>query len=497
MTRDSASSGRYFFLHIEDNPLDAELAAARLRAGGLNFDHIVVDSRAAFEGALQSTSFDLILADYSLPGFDGLTALKMVREFNARIPFVFVSGVLGEDVAVETLLSGATDYVLKQKMDRLLPSVLRAVTEYDEYRSRQRAEIEVKQGELRFKKLTNILPAMVWASDLEGRLTFTNSLWDRNIGVAASWFDAAILHPSDREKCLMTWHEAQGLHRPFELDCRYRMSNGDYRWHLVWGTPLEGDQGAITGWVGTCTDTEQQRLRDGQARLAEKLALTGRMASVIAHEINNPLEAITNLLYLLHSEVFTEGGRRLLSQTEHELLRISAITKLTLQWSREESTVSLLSAVSLVEETLRLFSGKLRNKSIEIQKQIAEELFFSVIGGEIRQVLANIISNAIDAVGLHGRIIIVIRRVVREGKEFAEIAIQDNGAGIPEDQLPSIFMPFHSTKGDLGNGLGLFISREIIDRHKGNLLVESTFGEGTTMRVHLPLGDSPGNVTER
>lgn len=491
MTPTSFSPAQYRFLHIEDNPLDAELVADRLRSGGLLFEHFVVDSRASFVDALQARPFDLILADYSLPDFDGLSALKMVRQTDGRIPFVFVSGVLGEDVAVETLLSGATDYVLKQKMDRLVPAVLRAITEYDEYRSRQRAEIEVKQGELRFKKLTNSLPAMVWASDLQGRLTFTNSVWDRNIGVANTWFDSTVIYPGDHEKCLAAWHEAQALCEPFELDCRYLMSNGEYRWHLVWGTPLEGDLGEVTGWVGTCTDTEQQRLRDTQARIAEKLALTGRMASVIAHEINNPLEAITNLLYLLNTEVSTGSGRKLLSQAEHELLRISAITKLTLQWSREENTVCRLSAGALMEETLRLFAGKLRNKGIRVEKHLDEDVSLSVVGGEIRQVLANLFSNAIDAVDVNGRIGISVRRGLHHGRPFAELAVEDNGSGIPAEHISSIFTPFHSTKGDLGNGLGLYISKEIVDRHKGLLLVDSVVGEGTTMRVLLPLDGQP------
>lgn len=493
MNQTSSSPTRYRFLHIEDNPLDAELAADRLRAGGLLFEHVVVDSRSSFMEALRASAFDLILADYSLPDFDGLAALKMVREADARIPFVFVSGVLGEDVAVETLLSGATDYVLKQKMDRLVPAVLRAITEYDEHRSRQRAEIEVRQGDLRFKKLTNSLPAMVWASNLEGHLTFTNSVWDRNIGVATTWFDSKIVYPGDHEKCLAIWREAQSRREPFELDCRYLMSNGDYRWHLVWGTPLESDQGEVTGWVGTCTDTEQQRIRDTQARIAEKLALTGRMASVIAHEINNPLEAITNLLYLLSSEVSSGPARKLLAQAEHELLRISAITKLTLQWSREENTASRLSASSLVEETLRLFAGKLRNKGIRVERHLDQDLSLYLIGGEIRQVLANLFSNAIDAVDVNGTIVITVRRGMHDGQEIAELAVQDNGSGIADEHLASIFTPFHSTKGDLGNGLGLYISKEIVDRHKGHLIVHSALGQGTTMRVLLPLNAHAGS----
>jgi PAS domain S-box-containing protein len=422
----SFSSKQYSFLHLEDNPLDAELTADSLRAAGLDCAIKLVASRAAFNDALKSESFDLILADYSLPDFDRLAALKIVRATDRRIPFVFILGVLGEDVAVETLLSGATDYVIKQKLDRLVPAIMRALSEYAEYKSRQRAEIDLRLGEERFKKLTNSLPSMVWTCDLNGDLTFTNSLWDRNVGKAGRWYSPEVIHPSDHATCETVWREAQLQRRPFELDCRYLMANGDYHWHLVWGTPLE-NEGEITAWVGTCTDTEQQRIRDTQFRTAEKLALTGRMASVIAHEINNPLEAMTNLFYLLRSEVSaTPQGEAFFAQVEHELLRISTITKLTLQWSREGASTSPLLARELIEETIRLFSGKLKNKKVRLHKVVDQDICINAVGGEIRQVLANLLSNAVDAVNVEGNITISAQILIRDNQPFAELAVQDD-----------------------------------------------------------------------
>ncbi|MFT4111626.1 ATP-binding protein [Silvibacterium sp.] len=483
----SEQSKTYSILHLEDNPLDAELTADRLHAAGLRFDVIVADSRASFESALASHTFDLILADYSLPDFDGLGALKLVRRHDPRIPFVFISGVLGEDVAVDTLLSGATDYVLKQRLDRLVPAVLRALSEYAEYKSRQLAEAELKRGEERFRKLTNSLPAMVWTSDLEGRLTYTNTVWDERVGRASYLFDRDIIHPSDILACEAEWERARLLQKPFELDCRYQLSTGEYRWHLVWAAPVESAEQDLVGWVGTCTDTEQQRHREAQFRTAEKLALTGRMASVIAHEINNPLEALTNLFFLLRGEVkATSQGETYFAQVEHELLRMSAITKLTLQWSRESGAVSLLAAADLVEETIRLFGGKLRNKHIELRTEVETDLHFLAVGGEIRQVLANLLSNAIDAVKVGGHIELHAHQFSREGQPFVAFTVKDDGIGIAADRISGLFSPFHSTKGELGNGLGLYISKEIVERHHGEVLVESQLGAGTRMRVLLP-----------
>lgn len=480
-------TGHYRVLLIEDNPLDAELAADRLRAGGLSFDVRVVDSRAKFDEAFREGGYDLILADYSLPDFDGLTALEIVRAVDKRVPFVFVSGVLGEDVAVETLLRGATDYVLKQKLERLVPAVTRALTEHAEFRQRQRAEMELRRGEEEFAQLTNSLPAMVWTCDRDGRLTFTNKLWETNIGEAEFLFDPKIIHPRDLASCSAAWREALASGKPFELDCRFRMKSGEYRWQLVWAAPVEDDDGNLTGWVGTCTDTEQQRTRDVQLRTAEKLALTGRMSSVIAHEINNPLEAMTNLLYLLRAELNTDKARGYLAQVEHELMRISAITKLTLQWSREEGTMARLSARAVLEESQRLFAGKLRNKNIALHTHVEEDVYFPGVGGEVRQVLANLLSNAIDAVEQEGRIDTSARRVTKSGTEYVEFCVKDNGPGIDAERLPGLFVPFRSTKGNLGNGLGLYISKEIVDRNKGELTVDSKVGEGTTMRVLLPV----------
>jgi len=484
------NANRYSILIIEDNPLDAELVQQRLRAAGYSFEATVVDSRASFDSAFSRQSFDLVLADYSLPDFDGLTGLDIVRSRFARLPFIFVSGVLGEDVAVETLLRGATDYVLKQKLDRLGPAVKRALSEYAEYQSRQRAEQDLRKIEERFKRLTNSLPAMVWTCDNEGQLTFVNSQWKRCIGDADTWFDSKILHPSDVAKCCQAWKDAQDIGKPFELDCRFRMmSDGVYHWHLVRAIPLGPAEGPKE-WVGTCTDIEQQKLRDEELKTAERLALTGRMASVIAHEINNPLEALTNILFLVRSNATSpEEAASYLNDAQHELLRISAITKQTLAWSRQEGSVIETPMYELVEDTLKLFTGKVRNKSIQLNKRLDNSLIVRVVPGEICQVLANLFSNAIDAVQLNGAIDVILEQ--DEDPSNVRLSVEDNGKGIDPDQMQNLFRPFQTTKGNLGNGLGLYVSKGIVDRHSGELRIHSEVFVGTTVTVVLPRAASP------
>jgi PAS domain S-box-containing protein len=497
-----SAAGPYSLLLIEDNPLDAELTRNRLQAGGLQFDMTVVDARANFEECFEQRKYDLILADYSLPDFDGLTALEIVRAREKRLPFIFVSGVLGEEVAVETLLRGATDYVLKQRPERLIPAVTRALAEHAAIESRERAEAELKQVEQRFETLTNSLPAMVWTADRNARLTFVNTEWTRCVGKASGLFDVQVIHPRDVNNCMNAWDRARETGKPFDVDCRYRMqADGSYRWHLVRGIPLAGTDGREPEWVGTCTDTEKQRSREAHLRTTEKLALTGRLSSVIAHEINNPLEALTNIVYLLgvktlSDELHTEHLRL----AEQELSRISAITKQTLQWSREEAVVAEISAESLVEDALKLFVRKMENKSVQLTRHMDATVTVRVVAGELRQVLSNLISNAIDAVKIEGSIDVRVQAVTRADGQWASIEVVDNGCGISGERLALMFQPFQSSKGSLGSGLGMFISKELVERYGGDLVVESEVGKGTTMRILLPLihgGEAVGAAPDR
>ena len=238
------------------------------------------------------------------------------------------------------------------------------------------------------------------------------------------------------------------------------------------------------GWVGTCTDLTDRRDREAALRMAEKLALTGRMTSVIAHEINNPLEAITNVLYLMGQEVQGNASAlNYLEMAQFEIERISGITKQTLRWSKDSiQQAEFATAGDLFEEVVRLFAAKIRNRQITVTIVGGENLRFYAVIGQIRQVMANLLSNALDAVPAGGRV--WLEATTGEGE--LEIMVRDEGEGMSEETQRQLFRPFFSTKGDLGNGLGLYISNEIVERHGGRLAVESTLGIGTTMRISLP-----------
>lgn len=180
-----------------------------------------------------------------------------------------------------------------------------------------------------------------------------------------------------------------------------------------------------------------------------------------------------------------------ISQAEGELERISGITEQTLRWNRENDKPESIAISLLADDVLRLFAGKIRNKQLQVELEDLTEIKGRGIPGQIRQVLANLVSNAVDATPVGGKI--AMRALQREGE--TGIVVQDNWSGMTKAIQARLFEPFFSTKGDLGNGLGLYISHEVIERHKGRIELESDVKRGTTVTVRLPRKtDSAGSL---
>ncbi len=484
-------------LLLEDSDLDAELVLARLERAGLVLEVDRAQDRESFLTLLRRSEHHVVLADYALPDFDGMAALEATRSLYPHLPFIFISGRVGEEVAIETMQRGATDYVLKQRLERLVPAVTRALKEAGEHATRMRAERLFRESETRFRHVMDALPQMVWVSSAEGELLYTNKAWQEQVdqGVT-SWLDQGLLDERERPTCELIWQRALASHEAFSCECRLRSrQDGTFHWHLVRMVPLVGtrtkDGSACIDWLGTATDLQEQKLNEEALRTAEKLAVTGRMLASIAHEINNPLESLTNLIYLAKLES-RDQPRALsyLDMTENELARVSAITKQTLQFYRDPLAPSAVNAREILEDVVQLFTTRLASKRIRMTLDAADSIVFQAIKGEIRQVLINLMGNAIDAVQHGGEIRAEAHLVRQEGKSMVELCIYDNGAGLAEAQVGKLFQPFVSTKGAHGTGLGLWVSKGIVEKHAGSIGLVSANKDGqntTTATVRLPL----------
>lgn len=479
-------------LMLEDNALDADLAMARLESAGFDVKLYRAECKDEFIDHLHARSYDLILSDYALPDFDGAAALEMAKAVCPRVPFIMVSGQMGEEIAIDTLHRGATDYVLKQRIERLAPAVTRALMEVEEHSIRLRAEARARESEDRFQQLTNALPQMVWTTDTAGNLTYANAAWKRAIPENVNhWRDPAIVHPEDVGRCNAAASIARQSRKPFSLECRFLYkTDGIYHWHLVRAVPFDSSEG-VPSWLGTATDLHEQKLREEAFHNAEKLAVTGRMAASIAHEINNPLESLMNLIFLLKAdERMPEGSQAYLTMAEHELERVSSIVKQTLQYYREPETVTKIDAGELFRSVVSIFAGRLRGKRLQLLTEVEAPVSFTAIAGEIRQVLINLVANAIDAVNEDGRIVLGARALVYDDLEMVALTVTDNGVGITPKQAEQLFQPFFSTKGVHGTGLGLWVSKGIVEKRGGRIQLESQEKDGatsTTATVLLPV----------
>jgi signal transduction histidine kinase len=233
---------------------------------------------------------------------------------------------------------------------------------------------------------------------------------------------------------------------------------------------------------------DARRVRAEHAlRENEKLSAAGRFAATIAHEINNPLEAVTNIVYVVSNQPgLTENTRSLLSVADEELKRIAHISRQTLGFYKESSSPEIFSPSSLVEEVVFLLKNRIQSKQLEIDRQAVAPVEAHAVKGEVRQIISNLISNAIDASLVGG--VIVVSSALGEN-ETIEISVKDFGSGIPAAHLTRIFQPFFSTKSDVGTGLGLWVTNNLVRKNKGTIQVRSSTkrGEnGTVFTFSIP-----------
>ncbi len=276
----------------------------------------------------------------------------------------------------------------------------------------------------------------------------------------------------------------------FAYPCQFRREDGSSGWLEITGQ-FEGADGAPERILGTVQDITLRKQSEEALRISEKVAAVGRLASSIAHEINNPLESVTNLLYLARNNNDVASIQQYLELAERELRRVSAITNQTLRFHRQSSKPRAVDNAELIEDVLSIHQGRIVNANVEVQFRKRATRPVVCFDGEIRQVLNNLVGNAIDA--MHpggGRLLLRSREVADRGRGAGVvITVADTGSGIQPTSLKKIFDPFFTTKGLGGTGLGLWVSQEIVARHRGSLRVRSRQWDGrsgTVFTLFLP-----------
>ena len=452
----------------------------------------VEDGEQALAAALAQPP-DLVLTDVMMPRMDGFQLLRSLRDnpITAAIPVIMLSARAGEEAESEGLEAGADDYLVKPFTAREL--MARAGSHISMHRLR--IELTAREHELRTaaekaeKQYRSILESISEGFifvDREWRIRYVNEQ------LAAL---GAVSLSSILGKTL--WEAFPGIENSsFVPAYRYAMSSGQVTHHEGYYEPSKlwihaNAYPSPDGLSIFAQDVTERRLQQEKLLLSEKLAATGRLAATIAHEINNPLESVLNLIYLARtSPAEISKIREYLETAEKELNRVSHIARHTLGFYRETSVASDVDLPALIEEVLTVYDSRLRASSIVAVLDFAVVPAVHALRGELHQTFSNLISNAIDAMRDSGG---QLKISVQQGNGSQEpgvlIYIEDTGTGIPSENIPRLFEPFFTTKPASGTGLGLWVVHQFVASWGGTIQVGSstdTQKHGTTFTIYIP-----------
>ncbi len=484
-------------LHLEDDSNDSQVIQLCLKEQDIAAEFTTVDNEGDFTTALDHKSFDIILSDKALPGFDGLAALQFARENFSHIPFIFVTGSMGEEAAIDTIKEGATDYVLKDRLSRLIPAVQRAIRESEQEEKNRQSEEKVRQQASLLDKAQDA----ILVTDVEDHILYWNKSAERIYGWPASEImgrQTCELLPRNPAKhgaakqCLLEKGSWTG-----ELATVNRAGGElivEGRWTLV-----RDDVGNPKSILIIDTDiTEKKRLEATFLR-SQRLDSIGALAGGIAHDLNNALAPVIMGAEILTNCEDPNDRARFLDIISFSARRATELVKQILSFARGSGGRSgPVRLRQLTGEMARMIQDTFP-KSIVFSMTVSPADLWTVHGDttELHQVLLNLCVNARDAMPQGGRLTLSAQNVILDSRTaaaankgpgpYVAISVADTGTGIPSDVMPRIFEPFFTTKlGDKGTGLGLSTVAAIVKNHGGFMDVQTKAGEGTVFTIHLP-----------
>jgi hypothetical protein len=500
-------------LVVEDSDADAEFLLRELQGAGFGVDFERVETAEAMTSALSRHAWDLVVADHRLPYFSGAAALELARRHSPDVPFLLFSGSIGEETAVEMLKSGADDYVMKDRIARLVPAVeraLRAATERNEHRQ---AEQRLRDSELRFRSLAQSANDAIVVADRRGTLAF----WNRGAERMFGYRDAEVLgqplevllterdrvlHRCQLEQLLATG-QSDLVGRPVEVDGR-KKDGTEFPIELsltTWQAPSGLTVGGFIRDLSERRRADEQRARlEDQLRQSQKLEAVGQLAGGIAHDFNNLLTVVLGCCDLALSELNDSSpALSLVEEIRTSAQRAAALTGQLLAFSRRcvlvPEVVDLNGIVSRMEPMLRRLIGE----DIEFVTALDSTLVpVKIDASQWEQVIMNLVVNARDAMP-QGGLLRIETSNVRLGPNgsadscltspgpYARMAVSDTGCGMDRATMARIFEPFFTTKPPRsGTGLGLSTVHGIVRQSGGHIEVHSAPGQGSTFEIYLP-----------
>ena len=498
-------------LVVEDSDDDARLAMRMLRRGGFNPGYQRVQDLAALRAALSGERWDAVLSDFRLPGFNGLDVLAVFRASGLDIPFIFFSGTIGEETAVEAMRAGASDYVMKQSLARLAPVMERELAQARIRAQHRQGQIDLGLSRDQYVDLYDFAPVGYLTLSSEGLIAQVNLTGADMLGAPRDallntrfaqfvspgeterWYlhFLRVLHHGERQRLELAFQGRGGQEFDAQLDCM-----------RVGGTAAPMVRLALTD-ISDCKKAEADlRQFEAQLRDIQKMESLGTLAGGIAHDFNNILGAILGNVALARGEV-GPGHAALVSLEEIQKasLRARNLVQQILTFSRREQQVLVNQPLRpVVEETRKLLRATFPAR-VELDVVLTDTpLHVQADSTQVQQVLMNLCTNAWHALeDGHGRIALGLEGVVLDEAAahelgsvppgpYAHLWVSDTGRGMDLVTRERIFEPFFTTKPvGQGTGLGLSVVHGIVSAHQGAITVDSQPGRGSTFHLYFPV----------
>lgn len=500
-------------LLVEDDEHDAALIFRELERGGFDVVWRRVASEVDLRNSLARGPWDIIISDFKMPGFDGLRAFQVVQQLRVETPFIFVSGALGEERAVEAMRAGARDYLLKDNLARLSVAVRREIATAHTRESERQLEADAQKEQRRLGMAVEASGAGIFEhSSIPGaghymspRLLAMLGHDEQTLPVDANsenWV-RQLIHPEDRA----TYEQAymrllDGRAERLATEVRVKHQGGHWVDIAIFAKAVDRDDAGLARQViGVVMDLSERRSLEDQLRQAQKMEAIGQLAGGVAHDFNNILTAIFSFAQFAIETMETESQPyRDLKEVLHAAERAKSLTSQLLAFSRRRPVAPRVVNVNELLQNLQLMLTRVVGEDVTVTTDLQEELEnVRIDPGSFEQVIVNLAVNARDAMPDGGTFLLATSNLslheesqVSHGERippgaYVEIRASDTGFGMNEATTRRAFEPFFTTKGvGSGTGLGLSTCYGIVKQADGFITVESQPGSGTTFRILIP-----------
>jgi two-component system, cell cycle sensor histidine kinase and response regulator CckA len=485
---------------VEDRDDDVVLLLEELRRSGYDVTHGRVETEATLRLALQHSTWDILISDFSLPTMTAHDVLRAAGSLRPDLPCIVISGTVAEESAVDVLRAGARDFVVKDRMTRLVPAIERELREAADRRRLQQSEESLRQMRERMQfaletvgvgtwELKFASGTLIWSTEMERLHGLQPTAFG---GTADAW--VALVHPDDQAgvRALVTGTVGDGG----DLRVEYRTSrpDGATHWMAAIGRTVRDAQGRPVRAAGVALDVTSQKQLEDQVRQAQKMESIGNLAGGVAHDFNNLLTVILGECEITAMQQPSGSDvAQSLDAIRGAAVSAAALTKQLLAFSRRQLVSPRLLDLN---EAIRSFAKILRRlveESVQLDFQLSSTpQTVRADPAQIEQVLLNLVANARDAMPDGGRVTIATSPAISSNGlppgSYVELSVSDTGTGMSSEVQAHLFEPFFTTKPvGSGTGLGLATVHGIVKQSGGHIAVKSAPGKGTTFSVLFPM----------